>query len=226
MIARFLPAGESSLTVEFGDTIDPVINARVVSLSKNLSKKPIRGVRECAGSYRSLLVMYDPLLIRQRKLIRRLRKRIRNLPELTTSSTRTITIPVCYGGEYGPDLPDVAAHTGLSEIEVIRRHTEPEYRVYMIGFLPGFPYLGGLDPILETPRLATPRTEIPPGAVGIGGKQTGIYPLVSPGGWRLIGRTPLRPYDPNWEPPVLFAPGDVLRFESISPEEYKVRHGI
>ena len=132
-----------------------------------------------------------------------------------------VEIPVCYGGSYGEDLKDVAAHAGLTEEEVIKLHSSVDYNIYMLGFLPGFPYLGGLDPKLFTPRLDNPRTKIPEGSVGIGGEQTGIYPLESPGGWRLIGRTPLRPSDPAREQPFLYQAGDYIRFVPITAEEYE-----
>ena len=129
-----------------------------------------------------------------------------------------MTIPVCYGGDFGPDLAFVAKHAGLTEAEVIRRHTGRDYRIYMLGFLPGFPYLGGLDPRLFTPRLQNPRTAIPAGSVGIGGEQTGIYPVASPGGWQLIGRTPLDLFDP--ERPPRYAAGDCIRFTAITAEQF------
>ena len=131
-------------------------------------------------------------------------------------------IPVCYGGDFGPDLSDVAEHAGMSAEEVIAIHSGHDYLIDMLGFLPGFAYLGGLDERLHTPRLATPRTRIEPGAVGIGGAQTGIYPLASPGGWRIIGRTPVRPYDPDRESPILYAAGDYLRFVPITPQEFSL----
>ena len=130
-------------------------------------------------------------------------------------------IPVCYDGEFAPDMEDVCAHTGLQREQVIRLHTSRDYLIYMLGFLPGFPYLGGMDERIEAPRLETPRTLIPAGAVGIGGKQTGIYPLASPGGWRLIGRTPIKVYDPDREEPILYKSGDYIRFYPITEEEYK-----
>ncbi|MEI7024979.1 5-oxoprolinase subunit PxpB [Paenibacillus sp. y28] len=138
---------------------------------------------------------------------------------------RLVRLPVCYGGEYGPDLAFVALHTGLSEREVIRRHSEAEYKVYMIGFAPGFPYLGGLPPELSAPRRSQPRPEVPRGAVGIAGTQTGVYPQVTPGGWQIIGRTPLSLFQPDCDPPALLQAGDRIRFVPINPVEYAALSG-
>ncbi|MDR1263410.1 MAG: 5-oxoprolinase subunit PxpB, partial [Oscillospiraceae bacterium] len=188
----------------------------------SLSAKPIPGVIESTASYRSLLVSFDPMRVGEGGLKRQLSRRLRSLsPDVSASAPADVVeLPVCYGGAYGPDLDDVAAHTGLTAEEVVRRHSAAVYRVYMIGFMPGFPYLGGLPDELTTPRLSTPRALIPAGSVGIGGNQTGVYPLDSPGGWRLIGRTPRRLYDVNSSKPVLLAAGDGVRFIPISPEEY------
>jgi KipI family sensor histidine kinase inhibitor len=150
-----------------------------------------------------------------------LRRRIKKIRDTGALFRETIYIPVCYDGPFSPDMETVSAHTGLSSQEIVRRHAGPAYRIYMLGFLPGFPYLGGLDPALETPRLATPRVKIPAGAVGIGGAQTGIYPLESPGGWQLIGQTPVRPYDPRRENPFLYRPGDYIVFYPVSSGEYQ-----
>ncbi|MDR0396937.1 MAG: 5-oxoprolinase subunit PxpB [Oscillospiraceae bacterium] len=220
---RFLPAGERALVVEFGDAIDPEINARVVGLAGSLARKPIPGVREYVVSYRSLLVMFDPMRVGERGLKLRLAWRLRASPKVDSdrAPSAAVELPVCYGGGFGPDLPDVAAHTGLSVEEVVRRHSAAVYRVYMIGFMPGFPYLGGLDETLATPRLSTPRAIIPAGSVGIGGSQTGVYPLDSPGGWRLIGRTPRRLYDAKSNKPVLLSAGDEVRFVPISAEDFE-----
>jgi KipI family sensor histidine kinase inhibitor len=217
---RILTAGDAAVTVEFGDAVRAGLNDRVRGLAALLEEKPIRGVTETVPAYCSALVCYDPLIIRHGALVRRLRRYAERAQAAPAGGCRVFTLPVCYGGGYGEDLEDVAVHTGLSAPEVIRRHSAAEYRIYMMGFLPGFAYLGGLDPALATPRLTTPRVKIPAGAVGIGGEQTGVYPLDSPGGWHLIGRTPVRPYDASRNPAILYRAGDCIRFSPISAAEY------
>ncbi|MDR3313827.1 MAG: 5-oxoprolinase subunit PxpB [Oscillospiraceae bacterium] len=216
----FLPAGDSALSVAFGDEINPEINARIRALCDALAAKPIRGVRECVPTFRSLLVLYDPCRLGYDRLVQKLRTRLAALGGAGQGSQRVFVIPVCYGGAFGEDLAFVAAHAGLTKEEVIRRHSAPDYLIYMLGFLPGFAYLGGLEPALHTPRLANPRTGIPAGSVGIGGEQTGIYPLASPGGWQLIGRTPVRPYDSARAEPILYGAGDFIRFAPVTEQEY------
>lgn len=217
----FLPAGDSAVNVEFGRTIDPEINKKIRSLSDSLSRKPIRGVTECIPTFRSLLVCYDPLQTGGEALIKKLKKRIDKLDSAAGASKRVFKIPVCYGGEFGEDIAFVASHAGLTAQEVIDIHTSRDYLIFMLGFLPGFAYLGDMDKRLHTPRLSNPRTSIPAGSVGIGGEQTGIYPLASPGGWQLIGRTPVRPYDPEAEQPILYSAGDYIRFFSVDEQEYR-----
>jgi KipI family sensor histidine kinase inhibitor len=180
----------------------------------------VGGVCACIPTYCALLVHYDPCKISYAKLKSKLEKKLQNTFVQEEESKRIFVIPVCYGGKFGEDLPFVAEHAGLSPEEVVRLHCGADYRIYMLGFLPGFAYLGGLDPKIFTPRLQNPRTKIPAGAVGIGGEQTGIYPLASPGGWRLIGQTPVRPYDPNREEPILYRAGDYIRFRSITETEF------
>jgi KipI family sensor histidine kinase inhibitor len=214
------PAGDSALWVEFGNEISLSLNSRVHGLAGSLREKPLRGVVDLVPAYASLLVCYDPMVISGKKLSAALASRAKKNSGLGQDGGRVVGIPVCYGGDFAPDMDAVRAHTGFSQEEVIARHTSPLYRIYMLGFLPGFPYLGGLDPALETPRLETPRTKIPAGSVGIGGAQTGIYPLESPGGWRIIGRTPLKPYDPDRAEPFLYRAGDSIRFYPVSRDEY------
>lgn len=218
---KILPAGDQALVVEFGNEISEELNRNVQILNKKVKSLGISGILETVPTFRSLMVVYDPEKASFEKL-KKILSDIRLDPETEgTAGGRVVEIPVCYGGEFGEDLPDVAAHAGLTEEEVIALHSSKEYNIYMLGFLPGFPYLGGLDRRLHTPRLENPRTRIPAGSVGIGGEQTGIYPLDSPGGWRLIGRTPLKLYDPEREEPFLFDAGDYIRFVPITREEYE-----
>ena len=211
----FLPVGDCALTVEFGREISGEINGKVRSLALALKQSAIPGVLEWVPTYRSLLVCYDPSIISCRRLTGALRRLIGAPGQAEQSGRRVWKIPVCYGGEYGEDLGFVAKNAGLAPEEVIEIHSKAEYRIYMLGFLPGFAYLGGLDKRIHTPRLKTPRTRIPPGSVGIGGEQTGIYPIASPGGWQLIGRTPVKPYDPQRAFPILLEAGDFLQFVPI-----------
>ncbi|MDW7712188.1 MAG: 5-oxoprolinase subunit PxpB [Deferrisomatales bacterium] len=218
---RFRLAGDRGLLAEYGEGIDPEVNRKVRSVAALLGRDPLPGVSEIVPTYRSLLLVYDPLVTRPERLESELKRLEARLSEIRIPEPRTVTIPVCYGGELGPDLGFVAASHGLTEEEAVRLHTEPTYPIYMIGFTPGFPFLGGLPEALHTPRLETPRTAVPAGSVGIANNQTGIYPVVSPGGWRLIGRTPLRLFDPEKEEPFLYRAGDLIRFRSIPPEEYR-----
>lgn len=218
---RILPAGDAALVAEFGNEISTACNARVRLLNENLKRSKIRGIVETVPTYRSLLIYYDPLIISYKKLCACIRSASGRKGDMKADAKRIVEIPVCYGGQYGEDLAAVANHTGMREAEVIRLHSGRDYLIYMMGFLPGFPYLGGMDPRLSTPRLSNPRISIPAGSVGIGGEQTGVYPLASPGGWRLIGRTPLRLYDSEREQPTLYQAGDYIRFKPIDEEEYR-----
>jgi KipI family sensor histidine kinase inhibitor len=218
---RILIAGDSAVTVVFGNAINPEINDLVHGFCAAIEDAHIPGIIELVPTYCSVLVCYNPAVIRYAPLVRRLRKIAARGQTAASTGRRVFEIPVCYGGEFGEDLEDVASLAGISAAEVIKRHSAPEYRIYMLGFLPGFAYLGGLDKSIATPRLATPRVKIPAGAVGIGGEQTGIYPLDSPGGWRLIGRTPLKPYDAHRNPAILYRAGDFVRFSPIDEAEYR-----
>ena len=215
-----LRGGDSALVVEFGREIDETVNRQVHALNRAVSDKHIIGVTETVPTFRSLTVFFDPSVISGEKLTKKIRKCCRHLTLGGTGVEKTTEIPVLYGGKHGEDLENVAKYTGLSPEEVIRLHSSADYRIYMLGFLPGFVYLGGMDKRLFCPRLPTPRTKIHAGAVGIGGEQTGIYPLPSPGGWQLIGRTPVRPYDPQRTPPVLFSAGEHIRFVPVTEDEY------
>ena len=214
---RFLPAGDQAVAVEFGSEIDPAINALVHSAAAVIEASEIDGVVETVPTYRSLLVYYDPLLT----TLGDLESRIRSLAVGAVDvgdDYRIVEIPTLYGGEHGPDLAFVAQNAGMSESDVIAIHSGVDYLVYTMGFSPGFPYLGGLDARLHTPRLQSPRTLIPAGSVGIAETQTGVYPVASPGGWRLIGRSPLRLFDPYASPPTVINAGDRVRFVAIADE--------
>ncbi len=217
---RFLAGGDRSIFVEFGDEIAPELNRQVRNLMLAVQKEKIPGVIETVPAYRSLLVYFEPLRIGSGKLRQILSRLVQQPLASELPKPKLIEIPTVYGGEYGLDLEFVAKHNGLDMSEVVKMHTGTPYLIYMIGFLPGFPYLGGMSPRIAAPRLETPQTKIPAGSVGIAGTQTGIYPVESPGGWRLIGRTPLKIFDPNREPPALFQAGDYLVFVSITPEEF------
>lgn len=216
---RYRRVGEGGLLVEFADLIDPTVNGRIQALLAALDAAPPPGLRELIPAYRTLLILYDPLAVAEEALLARVRAIVPTMGESATPS-RLVTIPTIYGGEFGPDLEDVATHCGLASEEIIVRHSSATYLVYFIGFSPGYPYLGGLDPALATPRLASPRVRVPAGAVAIGGQQTGIYPQETPGGWRIIGRTPLRLYDPQAPDPFLLRAGDRVRLRPIGANEY------
>ena len=216
----FRAAGDQAVLVELGDEISPDTNARVHGLARAIEEAGVGGVVDLIPAYDSLLVQYDTAAVSMEDL----QTRIVELDSAQVRSEeggRVVELPVLYGGEHGPDIERVAEHAGMAVDEVIGLHSGTDYLVYMLGFTPGFPYLGGLDDRLATPRVATPRLRIPAGSVGIAESQTGVYPLTSPGGWNIIGRTPLALFDPTRAPPSLLAPGDVVRFVPLGgPEEY------
>jgi len=216
---RIYPLGDSALLIQLGSEIDDRINNRVLALERRLISLFPSFVRATVPAYVSLTIHYDPCQVNSEEFQTSILQQLDAVVGSDSPQGKLIKVPVVYGGEGGPDLPFVADHCGLSVAEVIRRHSQPEYRVHFIGFLPGFPYLGGMDPRLETPRLATPRTEVKAGSVGIAGGQTGIYPLDSPGGWRIIGWTPLKLFDITKELPVLLAPGDRVQFVPARTED-------
>lgn len=213
----YWPAGDAALGVEFGQTIDPAINRQVHALARLLDQAPLPGIIETVPTYCSLLIHYDPWRLSYQEVLAWARSKTAQAESLPPVRPRCLEIPTVYGGRFGPDLVYVAQVHHLSPAEVIRLHSRADYVVYMMGFMPGFPYLGGLPLELETPRLETPRTLVPAGSVGLAGKQTGIYPLASPGGWRLIGYTPLRLFNAEADPPTLLNPGDQVRFVPIPP---------
>ncbi len=221
---RYRPMGEGGLLVEFANAIDPAVNRQVRALLAALDAAPPTGLLDLIPAYRTLLILHDPLRLGADELVGYLDTLLPSAASVAPP-TRTVTIPVIYGGEFGPDLDAVATHTGLPPEEVIVRHSAATYLVYFIGFSPGYPYLGGLDPALATPRLAQPRTRVAVGSVAIGGQQTGIYPQETPGGWQIIGRTPRKLYDPLASDPFLLRPGDEVRLRPIGANEYAALAG-
>lgn len=220
--ARYLPFGDSALIIEFGDIIDLAVNSKVIALNEGLLKADIKGVDELVPTYRSLLVRYNPAEITFEQLVARVKEIEKALEgKLAEKGGRKLIVPVVYGGAYGPDLSYVAQYHGLTEEQVVKFHSGKDYRVYMIGFVAGFPYLGDVPDEIATPRLETPRLKVPAGSVGIAERQTGIYPCEAPGGWRIIGRTPIKLFDPRQQPPALLKPGDIVKFQPVSEENYK-----
>jgi KipI family sensor histidine kinase inhibitor len=222
MSAKYLPFGDSALLVEFGDVISLEVNGKVIALNEAILKAQIHGIEELIPTYRSLLVHYNLLKITYDQLVFRIKEIEKTLKETPPRKEGgKVSIPIVYGGEYGPDLAYIARYHGLDEEQVVRLHSEREYRVYMIGFVAGFPYLGEVPDEIATPRLDTPRLKVPAGSVGIAEKQTGIYPCEAPGGWRIIGRTPIKLFNPLQQPPTLLEAGNTVKFKPISENEFK-----
>jgi KipI family sensor histidine kinase inhibitor len=216
----FRLVGDRGVLVEYGNTISQEINRKVRTIAMALNLATPAGIVEVIPTYRSVLIIYDPLAITLKGLEEQLESIEDRLDGLDIPSPRTVEIPVLYGGEYGPDIEFVANAHNLTVDDVVRIHSGATYQIYMIGFTPGFPFLGGLSEELHTPRIETPRALVPAGSVGIANNQTGMYPIDSPGGWRLIGRTPLKLFDPSKEDPFLYSAGDMIRFVPISADEY------
>lgn len=219
--AKYLIAGDSALIVEFSDKIEEEANSRIRGMSLVISGENIKGIVELVPTYRSLMVIYDPMTIDFESLVERIKELEGRIGHMALPEAKVVEIPTLYGGEWGPDINFVAENNKITVDEVIKIHTSVEYLIYMIGFTPGFPYLGGMSEKIAAPRLQIPRTKIPAGSVGIAGSQTGIYPIESPGGWQLIGRTPVKLYDPYRQEPVLLSAGDYIKFVSIDEKEYK-----
>lgn len=212
MKPRIVPFGDSSALIQLGDEIDLEINQHVHALAQLIEASSINGVIEAVPAYATLLVHYNPLVLSFAQIKDRLRVKISQIEETTSRKPRQVEVPVRYGGEFGVDLEHVARHLHLSVEDVIRIHSKKIYTVYMMGFTPGYPYMGKLDDALAMSRLETPRTRVAAGTVAIAGSQTGIYSIESPGGWRLIGWTPLKLFDPESDSPFLFSPGDEVKF--------------
>lgn len=217
---RFLFCGETALKIEVGDEINKEINSKVIALSDFIKSKNIKGIVEVVSTYTAVTVFFEPLVFEVDNFINLIDASINNINYEKGLKTNVIEIPVIYGGEYGPDLERVAKHNNISEDEVIKIHSKTQYLVYMIGFTPAFPYLGGMNKEISTPRLEVPRKKIWKGSVGIAGEQTGIYPLESPGGWNIIGRTPIELFKVNSHNPTLIKPGDCIKFTPISEKCY------
>ncbi len=209
---QITPLGDSALLLELGEAIDEPTRQRVQAAWRALTAEKLPGVSEVVPAYTSVTLFYDPW--------QAVHARLKNPPKAANTKPRTVEVPVCYGGDFGPDLARVAVQAGFSAEEVVKRHSGAKYQVHLIGFAPGFPYLAGLPKELATPRHAKPRMNVAAGSVAIGGEQTGIYPQATPGGWNLIGRTPLRLFRPEDEPPVLLRAGDEVRFRPVTPEEF------
>jgi len=224
--ANFRIAGDCGLLVEYGNAIDPAVNQKVRSMAIVVKGNMPAGVIEIIPTYRSILIYYDPSVTTPSLLKATLIDLESGLSEIKIPPPKVVEIPVCYGGEYGPDIDHVAQSHNLTPQEVIHLHSEPEYLIYMVGFTPGFPFLGGLPEILHTPRLKTPRTRVPEGSVGIANGQTGVYPIASPGGWQLIGKTPIALFSPERSNPILYQAGDRIRFKPISPSDYQQISGM
>lgn len=222
---KIIPASDSSLLAVLGNTISPEVHERVIALFRALQARQQAGIRNLHPAYASLLVDFDPLRISYDYVAGLVEGLAKSYQAANASEARAVSIPVCYDAEFGPDLGDVAAHAGISIDEVIRLHSSATYLVYFLGFSPGFAYMGGLLEKLHTPRLATPRAQVAAGTVGIAGSQTGVYPVDSAGGWRLIGRTPLRMFDAGANPPTRLQPGDRVKFEAIDRAAFAAIQG-
>jgi KipI family sensor histidine kinase inhibitor len=221
-VLKYIPSGDSALIIKAGDVISEEVNLTVRKLLKRLEEENIQGITDFIPSYNELMVCYDPAKTGYRRLLESLRACAADPGAILLPPAEVVHVPVLYGGEAGPDLHHVAEYNGLRKEDVIRIHSSVDCLVYMLGFTPGFCYLGGMDKRIATPRQETPRVKIPAGSVGIAGEQTGIYPLESPGGWQLIGRTPLQLFNPDNKPEFLFSAGDYIRFYPVDMAEYEL----
>ncbi|MBY8914601.1 5-oxoprolinase subunit PxpB [Bacillus sp. YC2] len=225
------PLGDSAVIIRFGEQISEQVNGRVHAAAACMEERPFPGFIECIPAFTSLTIFYDVYAVSDIQkgvspfeLVKKeVAERLSDLTAEQKDGRRIIEIPVCYGGEFGPDLEEVAKLNDLTPEDVIRIHTEGEYLVYMLGFAPGFPFLGGMSERIAAPRKSSPRPSIPAGSVGIAGLQTGVYPISTPGGWQLIGSTPLSLFQPEKNPPSLLRAGDTVKFVRITAEEYSRR---
>jgi KipI family sensor histidine kinase inhibitor len=217
---KIVSAGDSALVAEFEERIDPAVNARVVSLAAALDRAHIVGIRDVVPTYRSVTVYFDPQCADRDALVSHIKELSMRSVGGTDVESRAHRVPVCYGGDLGPDLEAVARFAGLSVAGVVLAHTGRTYRVFMLGFLPGFAYMGPVDDRIAAPRQTHPRTRVPGGSVGVAGVQTGIYPCETPGGWQIVGRTPLRTFDATRAEPALLRPGDTVQFHAVVRSEF------
>ena len=217
---RIVPAGDSALIVEFEERIDPDVNARTIACAEAIQAAGVPGVRDVVPTYRSVAVYFDPLRTDSDALTACLERAPGEPATAVAVAPTRVRIPVCYGGDLGPDLLGVASFAGMPEAEVVRVHAGATYRVFMLGFVPGFAYLGIVDQRIAMPRHATPRVRVPVGSVGIAGAQTGVYSAETPGGWQLVGRTPVKPFDPARDDPFLMKAGDAVQFYPIDRAEF------
>lgn len=218
---RIVLAGDAALLVEFPARIDPAVSGRAVALAREVRSRCAASVRDVVVGYASVTVYFDPLHVDATVLEEELRQIARALPDREIEDGALIDVDVCYGGDCGPDLADVAAYAKVTEDEVVRLHSATTYRVYIVGFVPGLPYMASVHPRLALPRRTNPRTRVPAGSVAIAAGQTVIYPIETPGGWHLIGRTRVKPYDDSRAEPFLFRPGDRVRFHAIDRIEFE-----
>ncbi len=214
------PLGDTAALIQLSDQIDRDTFCRIRALANHLDLHPPRGMTEYVPAFTTLAVYYDPLVVSFHDIAAQLSDTAAETTATNEDQSQTVDIPVCYGNEFGPDLQHVATHSCLSPEQVVAIHSGAEYLVHMLGFTPGFPYLGGMSSKIATPRRDSPRLKVPAGSVGIAGEQTGVYPLETPGGWQLIGRTPLALFRPAEDPPTLLRAGDIVRFSPITPDEF------
>jgi KipI family sensor histidine kinase inhibitor len=219
-LTRIAAAGDAALVIDYEPRIDPDINASAIALSAAIRTRCGSAARDVVVGYCTLTVYFDPVSVDPAWLEAQIRTAAEEEPDRGRGESAHIDVPVCYEGELAPDLADVARYGGCSEQDVVARHTARSYRVYIVGFVPGFAYMAEVDPAIAAPRRSSPRTAVTPGSVAIAGGQTGIYPAVTPGGWNIIGRTPVKPYDPARPEPFLFRAGDSVRFHPISRAEF------
>jgi inhibitor of KinA len=212
---QIVPAGDAAIIVEFAERIDPTINARAIALAEALRAIPQPGIRDVVPTFRSVAIYFDPLQTDHDRLMERVRALASTEAEPPSLAAVPLRIPVRYGGEFGPDLAEVARFAHLTDAEVVALHASATYRVFMLGFLPGFAYLGTVDARIAAPRRATPRASVPAGSVAVAGVQTGIYPSETPGGWQIIGRTSIKPFDLSRSEPCVFKAGDAVQFFAV-----------